>query len=258
MYVSARQPLPMLHGKHSFFYPKVFHQHYKNNKFAKAMVDSLTLKDPENIQVASRFGTAKGLTSSDIAAILRWAKAYAMEPTAKVPMAKVPMAKVPTARAILFDWDYTISIGTGVNLPNFEKMRTWNMTRYTNKFHPKFTPKEVAQYFAGSQSRFLALKHMFAALHKHQVECFIFTNNGWASHAYARSNFDYFASVVNAIDPLMPAKNIIYGNRDKVKTFKKNKIFMKFYRRSKIRHLATLKQAAKRTRRKRVTRKSKK
>lgn len=238
MYVSARQPLPMLHGKHPFFYPKVFHQHYKNNKFGQAMVDSLTLKNPKNLYVASLFGTAKGLTLSDVATILRWARAKGTEPNAK------GTAKSTEPRAILFDWDFTLSIGTGVDLPNLAKMRTWNMTRYKNKYHPKFTPQEVAQYFAGSQSRFLALKHMFAELHKQKVECFIFTNNGWASHAIKRSsNFTYFASIVHAIDPLMPAHNIIYGNRDKVKTFKKNKTFMKFYRRSKIRHLATLKAA---------------
>ncbi len=253
MYVSARQPLPMLHGKHPFFYPKVFHQHYKNNKFGQAMVNSLTLKDPENLYVASLFGTAKGLTLSDVATILRWAKGTA-NGTAK---GAEPNATAKEPRAILFDWDYTLSIGTGIDLPNLAKMRTWNMTRYKNKYHPKFTPKEVAQYFAGSQSRFLALKHMFAELHKQQVECFIFTNNGWASHAVKRSsNFTYFASIVHAMDPLMPADNIIYGNRDKVKTFKKNKTFMKFYRRSKIRHLATLKRVTKRTRRTR--RKSKK
>jgi hypothetical protein len=89
--------------------------------------------------------------------------------------------------------------------------------------------EEVAKYQAGTAERYDALKLMFSNLRSNGVACKIFTDNMWA-YTGDRKDFLFFLRVMQVFDPQMTEADIIYGYRNKVSTFKKNKDLMKIYR----------------------------
>lgn len=80
----------------------------------------------------------------------------------------------------------------------------------------------------GTKERFDALQIMFFHLRKNGVDCKIFTNNGWGNLVKGREkDFQFFLNIARVFDPQMKDDDIIYGNRNKVKTFKENADLMK-------------------------------
>ena len=119
-------------------------------------------------------------------------------------------------RTILFDWDKTISIVGGIWLPDKNKNN--------------YSVIDAAHYFSGTYERFYALQKMFLELHKHNITCYIFTNNPYGSKLINSENFYYFLKIVQVLAPNLTENNIIFGNGNKVKTFKENKVLMDLYR----------------------------
>ena len=84
---------------------------------------------------------------------------------------------------------------------------------------------------AGTKERFDALQFMFFHLRKNGVDCKIFTNNGWGNLVKGREkDFQFFLNIARVFDPQMKEDDIIYGNRNKEKTFKENVGLMKLYK----------------------------
>ena len=153
----------------------------------------------ESISIDPYTNTGQGISISGINKIIKWANQIN-----------------PNQRTILFDWDKTISVLGGIFLPNINK-----------------NASDAAKFFSGTTERFLALQKMFFQLHKNNITCYIFTNNQFGNSIKGNEiRFNYFLQMVQVLDPHINKSNIIYGNANKVKTFKENKELMNLYRMS--------------------------
>jgi len=209
----------ILKGNKDFYYPMMFLKKYKDNKYAQCLVKGMVLKKSSNLCNECQNITGQGITIKEIQKIIKWAN---------------HKNNLDTPRLILFDWDQTISVCNGIFLPdNIDNIDDkHNVHNYSNKF----TFTEMAHYFAGTLERFNALQFMFFNLRKNGVKCQIFTNNGWGKkrenlkEGEEDKNLNFFLSIVQVLDPQMKESDIIYGNGDKVNTFRKSKSLSSLYR----------------------------
>lgn len=186
----------ILKGKSALYYPIMFLKKYKDNKLAQERVNTMSSDKYSE--------TGQGISISGIKKIIKWANIPSNKP-----------------RTILFDWDKTISVMNRVYLP---------------KLHSnKYSADDAAHFFSGTLERFNALQNMFFELHKNNITYFIFTNNGWGHLVTGQEeNFYFFLGIVKVLAPHITEKNIIYGEGDKVKTFKENKELMQLYKMSEV------------------------
>ena len=201
----------ILRGKPDFYYPMMFLKKYKNNKYAQELVKGMTIEKSFNVCEECHNSTGQGITIKEINKIIKWSNNY-----------------TDKSRTVLFDWDKTISVCNGIFLPE-------NVKNFQYKLTGNFSPIDIAQYFAGTKQRFDALQIMFFHLRKNSIDCKIFTNNGWGNLVKGREqDFHFFLNIVRVLDPQMKETDIIYGNRDKEKTFKITESLMKLYKSIKL------------------------
>ena len=105
------------------------------------------------------------------------------------------------AKVVILDWDLTLSIFNGIYSP-------------TNPF---IFDEDVAQFYAGGNARFEALKAMFKKLRDKGTKIYILTNNGWAKHPA------HFVTLFQHYDPQMKQHEILFGNQNKLR--KINQVF---------------------------------
>ena len=190
----------ILRGNPEFYYPIMFFNKYKHNKYAQELVKDMTIEKSYNLGESYFNSTGQGISIKEMKQLIKWSNKSSTKP-----------------RTIFFDWDKTISICNGIFLP-----------KSTNK---NFSVIEVAQYLSGIKKRFDALQLMFFYLRKNNIDCKIFTNNGWGNLVKgSEQNFHYFLDIVRVLDPQMKENDIIYGKRNKEKTFKENNELMKLYK----------------------------
>lgn len=199
---SNKRYTQILKGRNDLFYPVMFSRKYKANRYANFVAKRLTLKHPETLITQSSNSTNQGLSIPKIQEVIRWAK--------------TPSEK---KRAVLFDLDQTL-------LPNNFLFDDNDMKQVSKG---RFSLEEVAKYLAGTAERYDALKLMFSKLRSNGVACKIFTDNMWAYNG-VRKEFLFFLRVMQIFDPQMTEADIIYGYKNKVTTFKRNKELMKIYR----------------------------
>jgi hypothetical protein len=196
----------ILHGKPDFYYPMMFLKKYKNNKYAQELVKGMTIEKSFNVCDECLNSTGQGISIKEMKQIIKWSNKHSIK-----------------SRIVFFDWDKTISVCNGIFLPE----NTNKQYNFTNDF----SPVDIAQYLAGTKERFDALQFMFFHLRKNGVDCKIFTNNGWGNLVKGREqDFQFFLNIARVFDPQMKDDDIIYGNRNKEKTFKENAGLMKLYK----------------------------
>jgi hypothetical protein len=189
----------ILHGKPDFYYPIMFLKKYKNNKYAQELVKGMTIENSFNVWDDCLNSTGQGISIKEMKQLIKWSNKFSIK-----------------TRTVFFDWDKTISVCNGIFLPE-----------NTNES----SSIDIAQYLAGTKERFDALQFMFFHLRKNSVDCKIFTNNGWGNLVKGREqDFHFFLNIARVFDPQMKEDDIIYGNRNKEKTFKENAGLMKLYK----------------------------
>lgn len=197
----------ILRGKPDFYYPMMFLKKYKNNKYAQELVKGLTIEKSYNLCDECLNNTGQGISIKEIQNIIKWSN----KPTIK-------------SRTMFFDWDKTISVCNGIFLPE-------NVKNQQYKLNGNYSSIDIAQYLTGTKERFNALQLMFFYLRRNGVNCKIFTNNGWGNKVKGKErDFYFFLNIVRILDPQMTEYDIIYGNRNKEKTFKENADLMKLYK----------------------------
>jgi hypothetical protein len=209
----------ILQGNTDFYYPMMFLKKYKHNKYAQELVKGMTLKKSHNLCDECYNVTGQGISIKEINNIIKWATRVNANKNNKIKQ-----------KTLLFDWDKTISVCNGIFIPN-NLSRVYDMKNHDDKL---FNHTEMAQYFSGLIERFHALQLMFFHIRKNNINCHIFTNNGWGKcekndTPSRKNNFEFFLKIVQVLDPQMKASDIIYGNGDKVETFKKNNYLMGLY-----------------------------
>jgi hypothetical protein len=190
----------ILNDKSDFYYPIEFSKKYKDNRYAQYLVKGLDMKHSKNLCNQCSNMTNQGITVSQINKIIKWSN--------------TPSKK---ERTVLFDLDNTLII---CNL----------ILSYKDLENTTFSVEEIAQYISGTTERYDALLLMFFYLRKNGVACKIFTNNGWANREIDEKYFLFFLKLMQVFDPKMKEDDIIFGKRDKIQTFKKNKVMMKMYK----------------------------
>jgi hypothetical protein len=184
----------------------MFLKKYKNNKYAQELVKGMTIEKSFNLCDECLNSTGQGISIKEMKQIIKWSN----KPSLKT-------------RTVFFDWDKTISVCNGIFLPE--------NTNKPYNFINDFSPLDIAQYLAGTKERFDSLQFMFFHLRKNEVDCKIFTNNGWGNLVKGREqDFQFFLNIARVFDPRMKENDIIYGNRNKEKTFKENADLMKLYK----------------------------
>jgi len=204
----------------------LFLKKYKHNKYAQELVKGMTLKKSHNLCDECYNITGQGISKKEINNIIKWTANASASASANANTTN----KIKQ-RTLLFDWDKTISVCNGIFIPNNFSGFADTRTHDDNIFNHT----EMAQYFSGLIERFHALQFMFFHIRKNNINCHIFTNNGWGSceknaTPSRKNNFEFFLKIVQVLDPQMKASDIIYGNGDKVDTFKKNNYLMGLYR----------------------------
>jgi hypothetical protein len=219
---------PILNNQISFHYPRLFLEKYPLNRYAIALNAHYAIV--ENQPQLCENSTGNALLIDDMQKLNAWAN-----------------NNYHGRRAVLFDWDKTLSVFNGVILPQINNHSNttavtedlWNdMPAYLAAM--PFTFVDMAQYYAGTIERFHALRNMFAELRRNQVHCIIFTNNGWAhipkkmvkgnkSHQMSLERLHFFLQLAQVYDPEMTADDIIYGHLDKATEFGKHPVLKKIY-----------------------------
>jgi len=219
---------PILNNQISFHYPRLFLEKYPLNRYAIALNAHYAIV--ENQPQLCENSTGNALLIDDMQKLNAWAN-----------------NNYHGRRAVLFDWDKTLSVFNGVILPQINNHSNttavteelWNdMPAYLAAM--PFTFVDMAQYYAGTIERFHALRNMFAELRRNQVHCIIFTNNGWAhipkkmvkgnkSHQMSLDRLNFFLQLAQVYDPEMTADDIIYGHLDKATEFGKHPVLKQIY-----------------------------
>jgi len=192
---SNKRYTQILKGRPDRLYPVMFSRKYKANRFARYLA-----RTRSRLCMQCQNSTTQGLSIPKMQEIIRWAKAS------------------DKPRTVLFDLDKTL-------LPNNFLFDDKDM----GKVPHVFSFEDIAKYMAGTAERFDAVKSMFYHLRTNGVACKIFTDNGWALKD-DHKEFNFFLQVMQVLDPHMLADDLIYGYRDKVNTFKRDKSLMKLYR----------------------------
>jgi len=110
------------------------------------------------------------------------------------------------AKLVIFDWDLTLSVFNGTYAPG------------NNFIFPKDIPmNDIALFYAGSNRRLEAIKLMFSTLREKGTRIYILTDNGWGERP------NEFVKLLNCYDPRLKPREILYGNRNKLK--KINQVF---------------------------------
>jgi hypothetical protein len=198
-HVTNKQPNPILKGNAPFYYPLLFSQLYKHNAYAKMMVSDLAPQKTPPLGLCHyacempSFGS--GMTIPEIKAAAR-----------------------RDADVVLFDWDLTLSTCSGLVLAEGPL---------------DYSYAEIAQFYTGTLERFNALRAMFTELRRKGVRVYIFTDNGWGQPKKpdadaVPSGVDRFVKVLEQLDGQITAADVVYGNKDKVKTFQTNPLFSAF------------------------------
>lgn len=190
----------ILKNKSDFYYPIEFSKKYKDNRYAQYLVKGLDMKQSNNLCNQCLNRTNQGITIPQINKIIKWSN--------------IPSKK---ERTVLFDLDNTLII---CNL----------IMSHEEIENDHFSVEEIAQYISGTTDRYDALMLMFFYLRKNGVACKIFTNNGWANRENNEKDFQFFMKLMQVFDPKMKEDDIIFGKRDKIQTFKKNKVMMNMYK----------------------------
>jgi hypothetical protein len=197
----------ILKGRPDFYYPIMYSRKYRTNRYAQKIVKDLSLDRSINLCERCRDLTNQGISISQIKQVIQWANFK---------------QKTTKRRMILFDLDNTLAV---CNL-----IMNTDCIKQSEK-DDKFSPREIAQYIAGTKSRFEALLLMFFNLRKNDIVCKILSNNGWTNTRF--EGFPFFLKIMQIFDPGMTEHDIIYGHMDKVDVFKKNPELMKIYNETK-------------------------
>jgi len=230
---------PILKDQISFHYPRLFLEKYPLNRYAIALNAHYAIV--ENQPQLCENSTGNALLIEDMQKLNAWANNnYSNYSNG-----------ITNSRAVLFDWDKTLSVFNGVILPqlNNNNNNNNNNTAVTEELWNDmpaylaampFTFVDMAQYYAGTIERFHALRNMFVELRRNQVHCIIFTNNGWAhtpkkmvkgnkSHQMSLDRLHFFLQLAQVYDPEMTVNDIIYGHLDKAAEFGKHPVLKRIY-----------------------------
>ena len=123
------------------------------------------------------------------------------------------------AKAIIFDWDLTLSVCNGIYMP---RMANAIMVKTGDFVFPKkmdYTFEEIAQFYSGTLERFEAIKEMFKKLRERKINIFILTDNIWGN------NPNEFVKILKTFDPIIEPHEIIYGNNNKIKVINNHSFF---------------------------------
>lgn len=216
---SFRRELPRIHSIHvrqqrnpilknyaSFYYPLLFSVMYPNNAYAKWLVSDSHLatvpsKTAPNLLCRNIcFGSqgddmGSGLSIADMKDLLRH-----------------------HYDVVVFEWYKTLSVLNYIN---------------GGKNDASFT--EVAEFHAGTQERFNALRAMFAELRRRGTKVYVLSDSTWIKPADPNL-FDFFLKTIQQLDGQIKKEDLIYSNDDKLKTMKTNPIFSQLSRKRMTRN----------------------
>ena len=195
----------ILKGGDASLYTDSFLNLYPDNKFAKYLSENSY----------TEVGTTVGFNMADVINLKDWA------------------ILSPEKKIVLFDWDGTLSVIEGIYLPP-NKMCEDKFEEYG------ITYKEIAEYYAGSNTRLNILKNMFLFLDSKNVDVFILTNNPTASIDWNKLNDSLigpesrqnFYKVAKEFIPQLKEENILCGydtNCFKPRAFLNNKYLKQMY-----------------------------
>lgn len=186
---------------------------YPNNKFAQYL---FSIHNKER-------GTTIGVSNGEIQNLYKWASTNP---------AKNKIA--------IFDWDGTLSVIEGVNLPE--------NTAKTNQFKMKgITYREIALYYAGTKERLSKLRELFTFLHTKGVHVYILTNNPTAAHQWQKyrqigigseSRYNFYR-VAKVFIPQLKESDVLCGfetNGFKPYTFINNPFLLRSYNELRLWH----------------------
>jgi hypothetical protein len=112
-------------------------------------------------------------------------------------------------KAVLFDWDQTISVLEGIMVPSTREF----IQDFRKK---KITHKDIAVYYAGTKARLEYIRSLSDFLYKHKVDVYILTNNPLASMQWDKwkvgpESRRQFYHVVKEFFPSIQIQNILCG-----------------------------------------------
>lgn len=169
----------------SKLYTEEFLKLYPNNKFAQYL---LSIHNKE-------MGTTIGFSDNEIDNLYKWA----LTNPAKIKIA-------------IFDWDGTLSVIEGLNLP--ENKTTTNQLKMKG-----ITYREIALYYAGTIERLSKLRELFTFLHAKGIHVYILTNNptaacNWQKYRQmgigSESRYNFYR-VAKVFIPYLKENNILCG-----------------------------------------------
>jgi len=137
-------------------------------------------------------------------------------------------------KAVLFDWDRTLSVLEGIVVPPNQ----WVAQEFKQR---RIVAKDIALYYAGTRERLKYIRLLSAFLDKHKVHVYILTNNPVASTQWSQwrdsvgpESRDQFFRVVRQFFPSIKIENILSGmdtNGFKPDVFNKHPILRYMYER---------------------------
>jgi hypothetical protein len=191
IHVTTTKPyVQILQKKTDVDYPAMYLKKYKDNRYAQELVKA------NNICEQCQNVTNQGISIPDLKKIIQWS------------------SRTNKPRTILFDLDNTLTVCNLILSPDVVAKTEKDIC----------SVEEIAQYISGTMERYDALLLMFFHLRKNGVACKVLTNNGWADKEY--SGFPFFLKIMQVFDPKMTTDDVIYGQNDKVRVFKKYKEFL--------------------------------
>jgi hypothetical protein len=115
----------------------------------------------------------------------------------------------------------------------FEWYKTLSVLNYINGGkNDDATFTEVAQFNAGTQERFDAMRAMFAELRRRGTKVYILSDCAWINPAEPNL-FDFFLKTIQQFDEQIKKEDLIYSD-DKVKTMRTNPILSKYCRKRRM------------------------
>lgn len=200
-------------NNNSKLYTEIFLQMYPNNKFAQYL---LSMNNKE-------MGTTIGFSDSEINNLYKWASSNPAK-----------------TKIVIFDWDGTLSVIEGINIPENKK----NTNHLKMK---KITYREIALYYAGTIERLIKIRELFLYLHLKGVHVYILTNNptaacNWSNYRHMgigeESRYNFYR-VAKVFIPQLKENNIICGyetNGFKPHSFLKNPFLSQSYHNLQLWH----------------------
>jgi len=121
--------------------------------------------------------------------------------------------KTKSEKAVLFDWDRTLSVLEGIMVPP----NKWVINEFKKK---KISYYDMALYYAGTKARLQYLRGLSDFLEKHRVHIYILTNNPLATNYWEKwintaavgpESRHQFFMVVKQFFPSLKIENVLCG-----------------------------------------------